>query len=81
VLLGPRGKPGPISLPVSVFVTDSKRERVANDKLNVDVNVAVENPIGYFSAVRMVTFEVPEGSRAGEYQVFVGFDKTVPGAG
>jgi hypothetical protein len=24
---------------------------------------------------------VPEGSRAGEYQVFVGFDKTVPGAG
>lgn len=81
VLLGPRGKPGPITLPVSVFVTDQKRTRLTDDKMNVDVNVSVDNPIGYFSAVRTVTFDVPEGSRPGEYEVFVGFDRTVPGAG
>ncbi len=81
ILLGPRGKAGPIVLPVNVFVTDAKREKVATDKMTVDATVAVENPIGYFSAVRTVTFNVPEGSRPGEYEVFVGFDRTAPGAG
>ena len=81
VLLGPRGKPGPITLPVNVFVTDSKRTRVMSDKLTVDSTVAVENPIGYFSAVKTVTFDVPEGSRPGEYDVWVGFDQKAPGAG
>jgi hypothetical protein len=66
---------------VLVFVTDEKRARLTNDKLTVDVNVTVENPIGYFSAVRTVTFDIPEGSRPGDYQVFVAFDRAVPGAG
>jgi len=81
ILLGPKGRPGPISLPVSVFVTDDNRTRITNDKLNVDVNVSVESPIGYFSAVRTVTFAIPEGTRPGEYEVFVAFDRTTPGAG
>ena len=81
VLLGPRGKSGPISLPVNVVVTDSKRAKILGDKVKVDTTVAVENPIGYFSAVRTVTFAIPEGARAGEFEVNVGFDRTVPGAG
>ncbi len=81
VLLGPRGKSGRITMPVNVFVTDAKREKVATDKLNIETDVALENPIGYFSAVRTVTFTVPEGSRPGEYEVYVGFEKSVPGAG
>lgn len=81
ILLGPRGQSGPISLPINVFVTDSKRERITTDKLRVDASVAVENPIGYFSAVRTVTFEVPEGSRPGEFEVYVGFDRNTPNAG
>ena len=80
-LLGPRGPSGPISLPINVFVADAKRERVAEDRLRVDASVAVENPIGYFSAVRTITFNVPEGARAGEFEVFVGFDRTTPNAG
>lgn len=81
ILLGPRGKSGPISLPINVFVTDAKREKVATDKLRVDASVALENPIGYFSAVRTVTFNVPEGARPGEFEVFVGFDRNTPNAG
>ena len=81
VLLGPRGKSGPLSLPINVFVTDSKREKVSTDQLRVDATVAVENPIGYFSAVRTVSFDVPEGARAGEYEVFVGFERNTPNAG
>lgn len=81
VLLGPRGQSGHIAMPVNVFVTDAKREKVATDKLKVEVDVAVDNPIGYFSAVKTVTFTIPEGTRPGEYEVYVGFDRTVPGAG
>lgn len=81
ILLGPKGRPGPVTLPVSVFVTDEKRAKVANDKMTVDVTVSLENPIGYFSAVRSVTFDLTEGSRPGDYQVFVAFERTVPGAG
>jgi len=81
VLLGPKGKTGTIVLPVNVVVTDAKREKVAADALKVDVDVAVEKPIGYFSAVKSITIPVPEGSRPGELEIFVGFDRSIPGAG
>ena len=81
VLLGPRGKPGNVTLPINVVVTDSKREKIAGDSMNVGVAVAVDNPIGYFSAVRTVTFDIPEGTRPGEFELFVGFDQNAQGAG
>ncbi len=81
VLLGPRGQPGMVSLPVSVFVTDAKRARISNELATVDVAVSADKPIGYFSAVRTLSFDVPQGARAGEFEVFVGFDQTAPGAG
>ena len=81
VLLGPKGRSGRIALPLNVFVTDSKREKIATDIVKVDVDVALDKPIGYFSVVRTVTFQIPEGTRPGEYEVFVAFDRAVPGAG
>jgi hypothetical protein len=81
VLLGQKGNTGRVSFPVNVFVADSKREKIASDKLKVDVDMTLDNPIGYFSVVRSVTFNIPEGSRPGEYEVYVGFDRNVPGAG
>jgi hypothetical protein len=81
VLLGPKGKSGRLTLPLNVFVTDAKREKLVNDKVKVDVDIALERPIGYFSFVRTVTFPMPEGSRPAEFEVFVGFDRAAPGAG
>jgi hypothetical protein len=81
VLLGQKGKTGRVSFPVNVFVSDAKRAKVSTDKVRVDVDVTLDNPIGYFSVVRSVTFPIPEGSRPGEYEVFVGFDRNIPGAG
>ncbi|MEM1371610.1 MAG: hypothetical protein AAGG72_05200, partial [Pseudomonadota bacterium] len=63
VLLGPRGLPGTLSFPVNVAVADAGRAPVASDKLAVNVDVAPDRPIGYFSAVRSITFDVAEGSR------------------
>ncbi|HEY1244196.1 MAG TPA: hypothetical protein VGF29_05125 [Hyphomicrobiaceae bacterium] len=81
VLLGQKGRTGRVTLPVNVFVTDAKRQKVATDAARVTVDVALDNPISYFSVVRSVTFQIPEGSRPGEYEVYVGFDRNVPGAG
>jgi len=81
VLLGPKGRTGRVTLPLNVFVTDARREKVVSDKVKVDVDVAVEKPIGYFSFVRTISFNVPEGSRPAEFEVYVGFDRNVPGAG
>ncbi len=47
----------------------------------IDVPVALDKPIGYFSTVREVTFTLPEGARAGEFEVFVGFERNIPNAG
>lgn len=81
VLLGPKGKPGNITLPVQVAVNDDKRATVAGDNVNVDVSVGTDRPIGYFSAVRIVTFQVPEGARPGDFEMVVGFDNKAAGAG
>lgn len=81
VLLGPRGKTGSVTLPVNIFVTDAKREKVQTDKATIDVQISPDKPIGYFSSVRTVSFTVPEGARPGEFEVFVGFDQKAPGAG
>ena len=76
-----RGKTGNVQLPLTVFITDAKRERVAQDAVRIDVPVALDKPIGYFSSVREVSINLPEGSRPGDYEVFVGFDHNIPGAG
>jgi hypothetical protein len=81
VLLGQKGKSGHVSLPATVFVADAKRQKISTEKVRVDVDVALDNPIGYFSIVRSMTFNIPEGSRPGEFEVYVGFDRNIPGAG
>jgi hypothetical protein len=81
VLLGPKGKAGTIKLPVTITVTDAKRAKIAGDTIKVDVDIALDKPIGYFSAVKSITIPIPEGSRPGEFEVLVGFDRAVPGAG
>jgi hypothetical protein len=81
VLLGPKGKTGNVSLPLTVFVSDAKREKIVTDRVKIDVAVTLDKPIGYFSVVRTVSFNVPEGSRPAEYEVYVAFDRNTPGAG
>jgi len=81
VLLGPRGKSGTVRLPLNVFVTDAKREKIKTASMSVDVPVAVEKPIGYFSTVRTVTFDIQPGNRPADYRLFVGFDRKAKGAG
>lgn len=81
VLLGPKGHAGVVNLPVNVTIMDAKRAPISTDKVALSVAVALDKPIGYFSAVREVSFALPEGSRPGEFQLNAAFDRKVPGAG
>jgi hypothetical protein len=74
VLLGPAGQTTRVTLPIKVFVHDANRQRLSSEDMSIDVDVSVENPIGYFSQVRTVSFAIPQGTRPGEYEVLVGFE-------
>ena len=75
VLLGPKGRPGVVNFPVKVYVTDGEREKINTEIIKVSANIAPEKRIGYFSMVRSITIPVPAGSRAGDYKLFVAFDR------
>jgi hypothetical protein len=81
VLLGPKGAPGQVTLPVSVKVADADRRVLAKDKASVTTIVPTENPVGYFSMVKEITFSVTMGTRPEDYKVFVTFERTQAGAG
>ena len=81
VLLGPKGRSGLVALPVKIALTDAKRETIRSETVRVETAVTVEKPIAQFSSVRTVTFELPVGARPGEFEIQVGFDRNVPGAG
>ena len=75
VLLGPRGTAGHVSMPVNIVLTDATKQRVQGDSLRVEVDIAPDKPIGYFSSVRTINFDVPEGGRTADYKLFVAFEK------
>jgi hypothetical protein len=78
VLLGPKGKPGPVTLPISIKVADAERRVLAKESTQVSTVVPLENPVGYFSVVKEISFTIAMGSRVQDYKVFVAFG---PGRG
>ena len=73
VRLGPKGRTGSVTLPVQLSVTDANRQQVRSERMTVQAHVNLDNPIGYFSHVQSVTFQVPQGSRPGEFELQLGF--------
>ena len=81
VLLGPKGAPGQVTLPVRIKVADADRKVLANDATKVSTIIPAENPVGYFSMVKEITFPMIMGTRPEDYKVFVAFERTQAGAG
>jgi hypothetical protein len=81
VLLGPKGTPGTISMPVSVRVAGAEQKTLATDKMSIAATVPAGNPVGYFSMVREIAFPILVGTRPEDYKVFVAFERTQAGAG
>jgi hypothetical protein len=81
VLLGPRGRPGTFTLPVKIHLVDRTQTIVTSQKAALSVTITPDKPIGYFSAVRDISFQLPAGATPSDYQLLVAFDRSVPGAG
>jgi hypothetical protein len=71
VMLGPKGRPGPVTMPFHVKVADAGRQVLANDGGSISTTVPAENPVGYFSVVKEISFPVAMGTRPQDYKVFV----------
>ncbi len=80
VLMGPRGTDGTVSLPVQVHLTDINGQKIRTENVNVDVQLSRSQPVGYFSLVKTISFDVTPGVSPGNYRLFVAFDRTIPGA-
>lgn len=81
VLLGPKGKRGPVTLGVTVRVAGAQRNTLATDKMKVTTTIPPDGPAGYFSMVREIAFPIKVGTRPEDYKIFVAFDRKVAGAG
>lgn len=79
VLLGPKGKPGPVTLPVTMQVLDKAKGKLKAEPFTLNVTITRENPISYFAVVRDVTIPIKEGTVPGDYSITVAFEKQ-PGA-
>lgn len=81
VLLGPKGQPGTVTLPVSIRASDSERKTLASDQMKISTTIPAGSLVGYFSMVKEISFPVRTGTRPEDYKVFVAFERTVPGSG
>lgn len=80
VLLGPKGKPGTITLPVIVQILDKTKNKLKSEPFTVSVTITKENPLSYFSVVRDVAIPVKEGTSPQDYSISIAFEKTKAGA-
>lgn len=81
VLLGPRGRPGPVQMPIKVHVADHTSNIISTQNISIDVTIPADNPVGYFSAVRELSFALPPGVPPGDFKLYIAFDRSAAGAG
>lgn len=75
VLLGPKGKAGVVTLPVTFTVTDKNRNKVKSEALKLQVEVTADKPVGYYSVVRDLGFPTAPGTPPSAYTLNVTFDQ------
>ncbi|MGO9544759.1 MAG: hypothetical protein ACLPPF_08190 [Rhodomicrobium sp.] len=80
VLLGPKGKPATIVLPLMMQVFDKAKNKLKSEPFTVSVTITRENPISYFALVRDVTLPIKEGTVPGDYSISIALEKKAPGA-
>ena len=71
VLLGPKGGPGRVSIPVSVRAAGPSKQTLAKDRMTISATVPADNPVGYFSMVRQMSLPIQYGARLEDYKIFV----------
>jgi len=71
VLLGPKGSPGRVSVPVTVRAAGPNKRTLATDKMKISATIPANQPSGYFSMVRQISLPIQYGTRLEDYKIFV----------
>ena len=79
VVLGPKGKPGPVDLPAMMQVYDKAKGKMTSEPFVLNVTITRENPISYFAVVRDVTIPVKDGTQPGDYSISIAIEKKSAG--
>jgi hypothetical protein len=79
VLLGPKGKAGTITFPMTMLIEDKAKAKVKSEPFVVTVTITQQNPLAYFSTVREVSIPVKQGTLPQDYRIVLSFEKTKPG--
>lgn len=79
VVLGPKGKPGTITLSVRMQIYDKAKSKLKSEPFAVNVVITKENPISYFAVVREEIIPVKEGTVPQDYSISIAFEKAKPG--
>jgi hypothetical protein len=80
VLLGPKGRPGTVTLPVEIRISNANHKVISTTQMRVTTTLVPGNPVGYFSLVKEVSFPIAIGTRPEDYQIFVALKRTQRGA-
>lgn len=75
VLLGPKGGPGTVTMPVKIRAAGADKQTLATDQMSITTTVPQGSPVGYFSMVREIGFPLQVGTRPEDYKIFVAFAK------
>ena len=75
VLLGPKGAPGIISMPLMATLVDQAGQPLQTQPVSVQVEINPAQPIGYFSTVQTIQFLLQPGQRPADFKLAIAFDK------
>jgi hypothetical protein len=80
LVLGPKGKPGTVTLPVTMDVVDKSNAKMKTEPFTISVTITKQNPLSFFAVVRDVAIPIKEGTTPQDYNIVVAFDKKQHGS-
>ena len=75
MLLGPKGRPGRVTMPVKIRAAGANKQTLATDKMSISATIPHGGTSGYFSMVREISFPIQVGTRPEDYKIFVAIKK------
>ena len=75
MLLGPKGRPGRVTMPIKIRAAGANKQTLATDRMSIPATIPQGGTSGYFSMVREISFPIQVGTRPEDYKIFVAIKK------
>ena len=75
MLLGPKGRPGRVTMPIKIRAAGANKQTLATDRMSISATIPQGGTSGYFSVVREISFPIQIGTRPEDYKIFIAIKK------